>query len=1121
MKNKLFSAHWRSITLLTFTLVLMSAAALTAFGQATGGAITGTVNDANGAVIPNVSITIINKVNGLKLTTQSSSSGSYTFPNVLVGIYTLKAEVSNFAAVSHDLKVSLNQTVTADITLQAKGVSTTVDVTTEGDILVQTESSQLGKSFDTRQVIDLPTFNNQNQLAVLAPNVVERSAGVRGSGGAVGGTRPRGNVFTVDGVDNNDPGVTGPINGVIQDSIQEFTLLTNNFNAEFGSGTGGQFNTITKSGTNRFSGSAFYYGQREKFNAASTQTVTALKDGSRSAKPKFADDRYGFTFGGPILKDRLFFFGAYEREKTTAEGGTYSFVAPTAAGLNRIAALPGASAYIVNLLRRYTAQAASQSFLQPVLAPTVDCAVTPANPNCIPFGSASVTSPNGALTNQYIINIDYSPNGDNQFRFRFNDGRANVEQTGGSQGGAIALFNNLVDFKSKLFSATWIRTINSSLVNDLRTSFRHHVIDYPLKDTTFSNFPTFVDAETGIDFGPGGGIPQGTPVDDSYQLFDALNYVRGTHTIKFGGEFRDLITTGLFLPRSRGDYIYGGFDELISDAIPSFSALRGVGSPAFIGNQLSFNAFAQDDWKLRPNLTLNLGIRYDFVTLPRSSRLQALNSVANVPGVIAFGVPKNQHFNFAPRLGFAYSPNLSGKVGHFLFGESGSSSIRANFAMSYYSNFQNLPTLALPPQVQTELNPVSAGIDPNRPFLQNGGLPGTNPVITDPASARRITPSRIPDQITPYSLAFNVNYQREITRSMGIEFRYLHTSGYKLPVQVRLNAGIVPTNLGLPTFLSQPGAGQLAGLTKTLGVINAQRKTALGQYGFFGNVTEFSPVGHSNYDAGSVTLTRRLAHNLSFTAAYTFSKTIDDSTNELNSSAINPRRSQNAFDLRNERGLSALDVPHRFVASFLYDIPFFNRSENHWSRAILGGWQVNGIFQTQSGQPFTPLSGTDSNRNGDSAGDRTIVNLNGVVGTGSAVRAVNVVGQTVTFGSASTVAYVANNPRAQYIQAGPGAIATAGRNTLRSKGFYRADTTLLKNFRINETMKAQFGAEIYNVFNNRSGTIGNYSPVATAIGASGLETNTSFANVNSPNFNDYSLGDFYGRAITFRFKFIF
>jgi hypothetical protein len=1096
--------------------------AMTAFGQATGGALTGTVTDGTGAVVPNATVTILNKQTGLKLTTQSSNAGTYNFPNVLGGDYTLSINAANFASVTADVTVALNQTSTVDITLLPGGVQAAVEVNVSGDPLVQTETSQLGQTFGTRQVTDLPIFGNQNQLAVLAPNVSERSAGVLGSGGTVGGTRPRGNAFTVDGVDNNDSQVTGPINSVIQDSVQEFTLLTNNYNAEFGGGTGGQFNTVTKSGGNRFAGSVFYYGQRERFNAPTSQTIDALRSGSITNKPRYSDDRYGFTFGGPVIKNKLFFFTAYERKQTLSAGSTYSFVAPTSEGLNRIAALPGASPFVVDLLRRFTQPALSASFVRPVLAPvSLNCADTPGNANCIPFGQATVTAPNNLLNNQYLINIDYVPNTKQQFRFRYNDQRTGAEQVGGSQGGALSIFNNLLDFKSKLFSATWIDTINAQFVNDLRLSFRDHTQDFPLKNPEVRTLPTFVDAETGIDFGPGGVLPQGTPVDQSYQVFDALNYVHDSHSFKFGGEFRDLIVKSLFLPRQRGDYIYSSFDELISDSVPSFSALRGVGSAEFVGNQQFFSAFAQDDWKARPNLTLNLGLRYEYATLPRSSRLQALNSIANVPGVIDFGVPKTSKLNFAPRIGVAYSPEWKSGVGRFLFGDQGQSSLRANFAVSYYTNFQNLSLLALPPQIQSELNPLSAGIDPNRPFLENGGLPGELPPVVDVETARRLTQTRIPDQLSPYSISFDLGYQREISKSTAIEFRYLHTNGYRLPVQIRLNAGIVPDNIGLPTFLTAPSQADLSGLQKTLADINAERRFALASFGFAGNVTQHSLVGHSEYDAGSVSLTRRFAKDLSFTASYTFSKTIDDSTNELNSSAINPRRPQNSFDLKNERGLSALDIPHRFVASVLYDIPFFKRAKNEWQKTFFGGWQVNAIFQAQSGQPFTPLSGTDSNGDGDAAGDRTVINPNGITGTGSPVRAIDALGNFIALGSPETVAYVAVNPNAQFIQAGPGVIATAGRNILRSKGFARTDASFLKNFRFTDTMNLQFGAEIFDLFNQKPRTVGVLSPVGTAIGAPGLQTNTSFANVNSPNFNDYSLGDYFGRSTTFRVKFIF
>ena len=1097
----------RSIITLLGTLVLL-AAAVTA--QVTGGSVNGNVVDANGAALPNATVTLTSKTTGQTLTTQTTGSGAYKFPNVAVGEYDINIEANGFANAKQVVNVTLNQTATVDAALQAGGVAANVEVTAGSEAVVQTDNSQLGSSYGRRQVLDLPIFGNQNSLATLAPNVVQRSAGVRGVGGAVGGTRPRGNTFNVDGVDNNDASITGPVTAVIQDAIQEFSLLTNNYGAEFGTGAGGQFNTITKTGTNEFHGSGFYYGQSEKFNALSTQTENQIQAGTLTEKPRYRDNRYGATFGGPAVKNKLFFFGAVERQKQNTAAGAATYIAPTSAGLTQIAALPGASSFSVGLLRDHVTLASTSDQVFNVLGTN------------IPFGTVSIPQPAGFTNNLAQINIDHTPNSKDQFRYRFSFQRNRAEQSGGQFVGSNPKFNNLFSFDSKLFSATWVRTINSAMVNDLRVAFRRRQQNFPLKDPAFNIFPNIFDNSTGIELGPNSNLPQGTPVDNNYQVFDTLNYLRGAHNFKFGGEFRQLIFTSLFLPRARGDYVFANFNEFITDSAPSLVNLRGVGEAGFVGNQRSIYFFVQDDWKARPDLTLNLGMRYEYVGIPRASELQARNAVSDVPGVIGFGVPPVDKNNFAPRIGFAYAPNAKSRLGRFLFGEGQRGSLRANFATTYYPNFQNLTLLNLPPQVQTELNlPIAQAVfgTGTTNFLRNGGLPGRLPPANTAALARQATGSRIADLISPYSLAWTLSYQRELAANLGLEVRYLSTRSRHLPIQIRRNAGVVPANLGLPTFFSTPTAAQLAGLTTTLGNINTQRRTALGAFGFLGAVTEFAPVGNSQYDSGAVSLTRRFSNRLGFTAAYTFSKGIDDSSNELNSSALNPRRPQDAFNLKNERGLSALDIPHRLAVSFNYDIPT-PFAENQFSRQILGGWQFNGIFEAQSGQPGTPISGTDSNRNGDAAGDRTIINLNGVTGTGSAVQAINAAGAPVALGSATTVAYLVVNPNAQYIQAGPGAIANAGRNTLRTNGYNLTNIVLNKNIYFTERLRLALGVEVFDLFNNRPHTIGTaLSPSAQQ---AGLQQNATFISVgNGALFNNYNLGDYSGRELTFRAKFIF
>jgi hypothetical protein len=346
----------------------------------------------------------------------------------------------------------------------------------------------------------------------------------------------------------------------------------------------------------------------------------------------------------------------------------------------------------------------------------------------------------------------------------------------------------------------------------------------------------------------------------------------------------------------------------------------------------------------------------------------------------------------------------------------------------------------------------------------------------------------------------------------------LSTRSKYLPIQVQLNAAEVQQNaLIVPTFFSTPTAADLAGLP-TIGDIAAANPNlgvrALTQYGFGENqtVTAFSPVGKSSYDSFAASLMRRFSKGLGLTAAYTWSKTIDDATNELNTSALNPRRPQDGFNIADEKGLSALDVPHRFVTSVIYDINFFKDIENPVLDKLLNGWQINGIFQVQSGQAITIRSGIDSNVNLDAAGDRAIFNPNGDPNIGSTVTPIDANGNEVEMGDDDTVAYVANTPNAGFVQTGILARSNLGRNTFRTKGFNTTDLMLLKNtyFGRDGRYNFQIGAEFLDVFNQRPKTVASV----------GAQT-AAFAIAGNPNFLNYGLGDSRGRFVTMRAKFIF
>jgi hypothetical protein len=318
-----------SFCLAAMAMILLSA--VLSIAQVTGGAVTGVVRDVNDAVIPTATVTLRNQATGQSFDTVTTDSGVYQFPNVPGGEYEITFEGSNFAPVKQTLRVALNQQSTVDAVLQVGGIGATVDVTAASEALIQTDSSQLGKNFETRQVTDLPIFGNQNALALLSPGVIAQPAGTAGSGGSVGGVRPRYNAFTVDGVDNNQPSVTGPATNVIQDAVQEFTLLTNNYNAEFGAASGGQFNTITKSGTNEFRGSGFVYTNSQELNATSTAEERRLNLAPTNSqfireKPRFRNTRFGATVGGPIVRNQLFFFFAIQQERNSRAATGSSFL---------------------------------------------------------------------------------------------------------------------------------------------------------------------------------------------------------------------------------------------------------------------------------------------------------------------------------------------------------------------------------------------------------------------------------------------------------------------------------------------------------------------------------------------------------------------------------------------------------------------------------------------------------------------------------------------------------------------------------------------------------------------------------------------------------------------------
>lgn len=1113
----------RIVLMLQFVLALF---AVSASGQVTTGNVRGIVKDPTGAVIQNASVTITDPVKQTIQTATTTGGGEFQFHNLLPGTYTVKVEATGFSVANiEDVRVQLNETTDLPVQLQLGATTATVNVSAAGAELVDTTTTNLSKQFDDRQVVDLAltgqtgtgtgTGAGVNNLSLLSPGVTSNGGVGVGVGGSVGGQRPRNNNFIVDGVDNNDKAVTGPQVYVSPETVKEFSLLTNQYSAEFARSTGGQFISVTKSGGNEFHGSAYEFFRNRKLNALDTLDklgANVVREDNPPAgferQRRYDYNRYGFNLSGPLYfprfgegdplyypwsgKDKLFFFVSLENLHYGFNSGASQLEAPTALGLAQIAAQPGVSQTNFNVFQRFVPVAPFSN------GDSFDLNGTP-----VDLGLISVPAPFTEANRNFVLNLDFNQTSRTSHHSRFIWNR--LRQT--DNAATLPAFFTLVPTDDRLFSYTMNHSFSSNVTNEMRLSYRRHVQDFRVPDFVFPGLDQFPNIDLddifgGGSIGPNPNAPQST-IENNYQVVDNVSWLRGTHSFKFGGDFRKLISPQVFVQRQRGDYEYTSVADFLLDLSPVFGE-RNVGASKYYGDQKLLFAYAQDDWRIRPNFTLNLGLNYVYQQVPFGARQQSLNSAASVPGLITFDSPKAQTKNFAPRFGFAWAPNYdSGMLGR-LFGSGGKSSLRAGFTMAYDVIFDNIYILSSPPQFQQtkDFNPVP----PVPAFLANGGI---SPIPTptsgvDPATLREATSAWIPDQQVPYSLAWSLSFQREFRKNWALELRYVGTRGIHLLTQNQIN--VQPRVFdapggSLPTFLSAPTQGQIDALPLSLADINARSRILpnFAAAGFTSNITAFLPNGNSTYHGGSAQLTRRFANDFQFSAAYTWSHSIDDTTAEVFSTVLSPRRVQDFQNLALERADSALDRRHRFVFSGVWDIPFGRNNSNGFVKTVLGGWSLANVLTFESGEKATVLSGVDSNLNGDRAPDRTIINVGGAAGTASPVVALlrtctafNPDGSCALSNAARTVGYLATNPGAQYIQAGNGALSNAGRNTLQLPGINNLDISLFKNFAFGEARKVQLRADFFNVFNHAQytpGSVDSVDPVAT----------TGVGNVNTIN----------------------
>ncbi len=562
-----------------------------------------------------------------------------------------------------------------------------------------------------------------------------------------------------------------------------------------------------------------------------------------------------------------------------------------------------------------------------------------------------------------------------------------------------------------------------------------------------------------------------TRYQNLYQLTDNLSWTKGKHSVKLGFDGWNSISPSSFTQRARGDYEWSYLSDYLYDTYPDGIAERSLGNVTYYQNQKYVSGFGNDIWKVTPNLTINLGLRYEYLSVPVGEQAQPLNASASVPGLLVFNKPTAQRTNFMPRVGIAYSPGTTGKT-----------SIRAGFGTAYDVLYDNLGTTTLPPQLSTTVDDTGlSGFG----FLANGGIkPGTSVTIPEGAAAQAVTSGFIPNQKRPESYNWNFGIQHEFGSGYFFESQYTGTRGLFLPMQVRINVQpVVNAGNALPTYLSMPSQATLNALPNTLANLETEFDNggniipAYANAGFTNPITAFMPVGNSTYHGWSNQLSRKLSRGLQFQGSYTWSHNIDDSTSALDTTVLSPRRPQDFQDLSAEKASSGLDHRNRVVLEVMYDLPFFKKSA-WWLKNVVGNWDIVPTYTFQSGELVTAQSAIDANLNGDSASDRTIINAARNPNVGSGVTA-------LTNSAGATVAYLANNPNAGYITAGLGALANAGRNTLQLNPINNFDLTAMKRISINERYRMEFSVRAFNMLNHPQYTGGLLDDVATVAGGEG------------------------------------
>lgn len=1118
-------------------LLLILSAAAVAQGISTG-SISGTVYDPQKAVVAGAKVTAVQSETGSSFTTKATGEGYFLIANLPIGTYALTIEAANFSSLKVS-NVDVNSGQNHNVGSQVLKIGTSTEsITVEASApLIETASAQIGGSFDTQAVSQLPNagagFDN---LALFVPGVANNGAtnfsNSNGAAIANNGLRGRSNNFQIDGQANNDNSVAGPSVFLSNpDVLGEVQIVTNNFGAEYGRNTGSIVNYVTKSGTSAFHGSAFEYntgnwsfshqnGQKNPLlgfcpSGVAAGTATSFTSSCITPViPRSVENRFGGTFGGPVVKDKLWFFASYQNDRQRAKtSATSSSLTPTPDGISALAAaFPGNNA--VAALQKFGPYGITVG--NPTPAGTIqNIAVSNGSSSVlVPFSFVQRTVGTPFDDTQITGRGDWQISSKDRFfmRYVYQDSVTAVGAGTISSGAFVA-----VPAHDEQYGFDYTRDWSTHLVQQTRVGYSKAAFQFAggaaNPNCTIANVTqcapniSFGDATNSFTtFGLATNLPQDRQVHNT-QYQSNLTAVVGHHTLKFGGEFDHQSSPNHFLPSINGGFTFisagttNAFSQFIQGTGSSLSLTQGPFNFDFRENDVAF--YAQDDWRIKSNLTLNIGLRWEWDQ-------QAINmlhdiSVQNVAnGFWAAGLPASvteiphipEDFNnFGPNLGFAWTPDILHKLtGHEQTVVRGG--YRIAYDPAYYNIFLNVATSAPVVNAGT-INNVGLPADLTGQGVQNAYL-GLIPTGQNPGARNQTRVS--PDFVNPYVEQWSLSIERQISSRISFETRYVGNHGVGNFQTINANPLICSAfNAGgtcTAGLAVQAPSLIPAGVTpcSPTGAAAGAGNGARGRVDCnFSNLRIRNNGAWSKYNGLQSEIKMRTFHGLTANVAYTWSKATDNVSEIFSSTGgVTTPIAQNPFDPNNgERGVAAQSFPHVVSTYWIYELPWMKSQQGFLGR-VLGGWQVSGTHRFQSGAPITPSQNTN---NGDPYCDggfnnaligatldscRPLVsNPNAPFNTSgrylNATQLINVstCQSTALAGTAacplinpSDVHFVVNNTFAINALCGGNPFAcSASRNGFRAMARNQLDLAVAKNMKLNERFSLQLRADVFNALN--------------------------------------------------------